>query len=814
MQLNMEQRKLIQAKPVGHNLIKGVAGSGKTTVALHKTLFLRNHYCFGENERILLVTYNRTLINYIKYLYEKIEDEHKDLYINIFDNDENKVDIQTIDKIIYDYYMKTEESKKYKIDFDKKTRYSLLTHCIPEIRKKYPKVKIMDQENLMFLLDEIDWIKSCNYMELEEYQHADRLGRMSYQSTDGGPQKLMKNSDTRRAIFELMVLFDKKFRENNIISMKDAALAALKYAWNYVEKTYNHIIVDESQDLTRVQLEFLKLLSCSKDTSSITFIADTAQSIYAHSWLVKGRSFASIGFDMTGKSSSLNKNYRTTTQIAQAAFSLIEKDKNIIDDENFVKPYLIDKQGSSPVYKHFKRAREESSHINYLIEQLLEKGYTYKDMAIISRNQNQLKCIQEEFDQNNKTWVFISKRKPDFELDGIKMMTMHSIKGLEFKVVFIVGINKDILPFVSYLEKEEQSLQESQERKLFYVGMTRATELLFLSSSKKPSKFIKDIEPAYLKLTMDSRIKCFYDVKLDNYLYQDKIFNLFSEEEKIRQWVLTELIDNYKYPKELVDVECKINEFSKIGFVDIVVNIYSNNNPQPYIFIETKAWGDEISSGLNQLKSYMSHSKTCQYGVITNGNDFRVIDQSFQQVSDIPPFHPSMIPNDIQTYYYHNLKRSTTVELLLYNGTHSELNVQQGTLNITYTKDQLKKLPVFENVAAGLPVFMNEKAEEEFFLPQRWFDQNIDIFMLKVKGDSMEGANIFDGDYVVVEKKQAPQNRDIVIVALGEEATLKRFLKMGDTILLIPENEKYEAIQLQDDQARIMGIAVGVIQKK
>lgn len=65
MQLNMEQRKLIQAKPAGHNLIKGVAGSGKTTVALHKTLFLRKHYCFGENDRTLLVTYNRTFINYI-----------------------------------------------------------------------------------------------------------------------------------------------------------------------------------------------------------------------------------------------------------------------------------------------------------------------------------------------------------------------------------------------------------------------------------------------------------------------------------------------------------------------------------------------------------------------------------------------------------------------------------------------------------------------------------------------------------------------------------------------------------------------------
>lgn len=97
-----------------------------------------------------------------------------------------------------------------------------------------------------------------------------------------------------------------------------------------VDKKYTHIIIDETQDLTRVQLEFLKELYNEKEYSSIMFVADIAQSIYAHSWLVKGRSFTSIGYDMTGKSNMLLKNYRTTTQIAQAAYSLLETDLNMI----------------------------------------------------------------------------------------------------------------------------------------------------------------------------------------------------------------------------------------------------------------------------------------------------------------------------------------------------------------------------------------------------------------------------------------------------------------------------------------------------
>ncbi len=90
-----------------------------------------------------------------------------------------------------------------------------------------------------------------------------------------------------------------------------------------------------------------------KDYSSILFVADTAQSIYDASWLIKGRSFTSIGLDMTGKSNSLAKNYRTATQIAEAAYSLNQGDGEIMGDDNFVKPSLIDKQGTYPVFRFF-----------------------------------------------------------------------------------------------------------------------------------------------------------------------------------------------------------------------------------------------------------------------------------------------------------------------------------------------------------------------------------------------------------------------------------------------------------------------------
>ena len=77
----------------------------------------------------------------------------------------------------------------------------------------------------------------------------------------------------------------------------------------------------------------------------------------------------------------------------------------------------------------------------------------------------------------------------------------------------------------------------------------------------------------------------------------------------------------------------------------------------------------------------------------------------------------------------------------------------------------------------------------------------------------MEGARIKNGDWVVIKRQQTAENRDIVAVSIDEDATLKRFMKMDDTILLIPENEKYEPIHISSEQASIIGIAVGIIKR-
>lgn len=816
MQLNVEQTRIIKAKPSGYSLLKGVAGSGKTTVAVNRIPFLVNHYCIDRDDKVLVVTYNKTLINYIKYIYDKVEEENKLDYLSLLSDNEDRLDIMTIDKLLYRYFIEYKKENKLKLNVisSNAEKYPIINQCILTVKNKYPHIKLLDPRNTTFIIDEIDWIKSCGYLNVEEYESADRLGRMS-SSNNEGPQRLLKNSDVRRSIFDVMLLYDKCLKDKNLIDFKSMAVLALRQAKKKPIKKYTHIIIDESQDLTRIQLELINTLYNKKLYSSILFVADTAQSIYPHSWLVKGRSFTSIGIDMTGKSNSLAKNYRTTAQIAEAAYSLIENDTNITEDDNYVKPSLIDKQGHYPVCRCFNNFGKEASFIINEIKNKLLNKFELKDIVIIAKKKNQLQEMLSRLEKEHiPAKLFETKEAMDFDYNGIKLLTMHSIKGLEFNVVFIFGLNSNVIPFYSYLDNEDKSLQESMDRKLLYVGMTRANELLYLTCNKEPSKFLKDIDYRYVKLNLESKIRKYHEIKIDEYEFKDKIIDLYSNEEKIRQWVIKELTVVYKYPKEIIDIEHKVNCFSKAGRIDICVNIYKNKVKVPFIFIEVKRKGTDLTDAINQVMSYMSTSSTCQYGAATDGNEFIVINKDNDVINDIPAFDNTMLPSSIEYFEYKDLRHNKTFKIsrdineILNLAVKDDRNEEE-----LLEEEELLKINIYSNIAAGIPIYINSDRQGIFYLPDSWFKGMNSIFMLKVRGDSMNGAGIENGDLIVLEKRETAENREIAAVDIEGNAALKRFMKMGDTILLISENPAYEPIQIRSGEARILGVAVGVIKE-
>ena len=649
MRLNVEQRRIIENKPNGHVLVKGVAGSGKTTVAVHKIPFLLKDYTYEKDDKILVITYNKSLINYIKYIYEEIErnKENEQLTLGIYESgDKDKLYIETIDNMMFKYftsYIKEEKLEKLRVATEKQINKAMV-EAINVVKQEYEKVNVLYRKNLTFIIEEIRWMKSCNYTDIEEYQTIDRIGRISNNNVES-THKLRKNSKIRKAIFEVMIQYNDNLKKEKLVDLQDVALMALRQAKREVGEKYTHIIVDETQDLTRVQLEFIKTLYMNRSYSSMLFVSDTAQSIYPEAWLVKGRSFTSIGLDMTGKSTSLSKSYRTTMQIAYAAYSLIEDDKNILEDDNFVKPSLIDKQGVYPVYRGFKNKVSEAEYIAETIENELKNKYDYKDIAIISKFKNQLKDIKIFLEKNNIPYKELeSNEELDFNEDCVKLLTMHCAKGLQFKAVIIAGLNDKIIPSRDFAnEFEDSDFVESIDRRLLYVGMTRATEELFLSSYGNPSKFIKDISCKYLRINSKCNFRKLHRIDIDEYLFTYKIDDIYKSEEITRQWIISELMNRYGYPKDLIDVEVKVNIEAKAEVVDIVVYVYENKDKVPFIFIKSNKLGAGTESEISHLKICMNIFDTVKYGVVTDGNEIVIINDDFEEVDDIPSFNKRMI---------------------------------------------------------------------------------------------------------------------------------------------------------------------------
>ncbi len=117
------------------------------------------------------------------------------------------------------------------------------------------------------------------------------------------------------------------------------------------------------------------------------------------------------------------------------------------------------------------------------------------------------------------------------------------------------------------------------------------------------------------------------------------------------------------------------------------------------------------------------------------------------------------------------------------------------------------EVPVIGQVAAGQPILAVENIERTFPLPMD-FAKNKDVFMLKVKGDSMINVGIFDGDYVIVRRQEVATNGEIIVALLEDSATVKTFYRENGHFRLQPENDALEPIIV--NELKVLGKVIGL----
>ena len=122
-----------------------------------------------------------------------------------------------------------------------------------------------------------------------------------------------------------------------------------------------------------------------------------------------------------------------------------------------------------------------------------------------------------------------------------------------------------------------------------------------------------------------------------------------------------------------------------------------------------------------------------------------------------------------------------------------------------------REVPMVGRVPAGKPFLSEENIEGVLTIPDDMGSGK--LFALEVKGDSMIGAGIMDGDRVIVKQQGTAENGEIVCAVIEGEATLKRFFKQDGVVTLKAENEKYSPITVSEGEFRIAGRVVGLLRK-
>lgn len=147
-----------------------------------------------------------------------------------------------------------------------------------------------------------------------------------------------------------------------------------------------------------------------------------------------------------------------------------------------------------------------------------------------------------------------------------------------------------------------------------------------------------------------------------------------------------------------------------------------------------------------------------------------------------------------------------------YNRSRSiDLLPPKGRLKQSMAVNTAVVLPLMGRIAAGQPIQAIENPET---ISLADFVQSKEVFVLEVRGDSMQDEAILDGDYVLVEKSKTAHNGDIVVAIVNrDDATLKRFYREGDNIRLQPSNSNMKPIVVHASAVEIQGRVIGVLRK-
>jgi superfamily I DNA/RNA helicase len=436
--------------------VTGGAGTGKTVVAMHRAKALAD----TQSGRILFTTFTRNLARAI---------EHN---LALLGGPEllARVDVLNVDRLAH--------------------------QVVREAEGTLPKVTQDDELNRLWeeVVDELGVAWTPTFLRQEWVQIILAQGvasRDAYLTTarPGRGRRLTRRerAEIWRAVEEVTNRLVASGRRT-YLQMADAAAGFLN---GRTVRPYNHVIVDEAQDLHPAQWRMLRA-AVPEGPNDMFIVGDTHQRIYDNRV-----SLSSLGINVRGgRSQRLQINYRTTHEILAWSLRLIARQKfdDLDGDEDTLAGYRSQMHGPAPTIAGYSTRAAEFGALVDTVERWYADGVDLPDIGIAART---LEVCKQAFNAIDKAGLEARLLAGDDTTPrgGVELGTMHRMKGLEYRCVAVVDVGRDRAPLPAAVTAASEDAVEHErdlqrERCLLYVACTRARDDLRVSWSGPPSPFL------------------------------------------------------------------------------------------------------------------------------------------------------------------------------------------------------------------------------------------------------------------------------------------------------------------------------------
>lgn len=464
--LHPTQRSLVERDWNGPVRVLGGAGTGKTVVAMHRAKWLVAQEDWAKSDRLLFTTFSSNLAIDIQSNLQKICTPEQ----------LQRIEVVNLDRWVSQFIRRNGYQSRIVYPGGKDGIYD---RCWESALALKP----MDLNYADSFYQE-EWqrvVLAQNIRSQKEYLFAERKGRGV--------------ALTRRLRAAVWVVFEEMREQlalNDCITAEDASFYALELLQSGEDsRRYRAVVVDETQDFGPVALQLLRQL-VREDKNDMFLVGDAHQRIYQQQ-----TPLSHSGINIMGRGRKLKINYRTTERIRAYAMSVLEGVEIDDLDEGLdqANDYRSLVMGQPPQLFHAESFAEEVAWVVKNIQTLREQGIPLNEIAIVARTNAICAAYEQALQQQQIPTYKLSRQRADNPNEpGVRLATMHRVKGLEFRCVMLVSINQHIVPLRQAIHHSvdpvEQRLHDLNERALLHVAATRAAKALYIASYGQKSELL------------------------------------------------------------------------------------------------------------------------------------------------------------------------------------------------------------------------------------------------------------------------------------------------------------------------------------